>query len=128
MRLEPCVYGTQWLVKNGQLHLILNQRSQDMLAANGWNTMQYAALLCMMAYVNDLIPGTMTHIIGDCHIYDRHMPLIEELISQEPVACRPKFEIHSDKKDFYALTLQDFSVTGYEYNKNTNLGKIPIAV
>ena len=80
MRLEPCAYGTQWLVKGGKLHLILNQRSQDMLAANGWNTMQYAALLCMFAQVAGLEVGTLTHNIGDCHIYDRHVPLIEKLI------------------------------------------------
>ena len=78
MNLEPCAFGTQWLVKEGKLHLILNQRSQDMLAANGWNTMQYAALLCMVAQCVDLKPGTLTHNIGDCHIYDRHVPLIEK--------------------------------------------------
>ena len=77
MALEPCVYGTQWLVKEGKLHLILNQRSQDMLAANGWNTMQYAALQCLFAKVCGLGVGTLTHNIGDCHIYDRHIPLVE---------------------------------------------------
>ena len=80
MNLEPCAFGTQWLVKGGKLHLILNQRSQDMLAANGWNTMQYAALQCMVAQCVGLKPGTLTHNIGDCHIYDRHVPLIEKLI------------------------------------------------
>lgn len=34
MGLEPCLFSTQWIVKQGKLHLILNQRSQDMLAAN----------------------------------------------------------------------------------------------
>ena len=90
MALEPCVYGTQWLVKEGKLHLILNQRSQDMLAANGWNTMQYAALQCMFAQVAGLEVGTLTHNIGDCHIYDRHIPLVEKLIAAEPMDVSPK--------------------------------------
>ena len=79
MNLEPCAYGTQWLVKEGKLHLILNQRSQDMLTANGWNVMQYAALQYMFAQVAGLEVGTLTHNIGDCHIYDRHIPLVEKL-------------------------------------------------
>lgn len=127
MNLEPCVYGTQWLVKQGKLHLILNQRSQDMLAANGWNTMQYAALLCMFAHINDLEPGTMTHVIGDCHIYDRHMPLIEKLIKREPVECSPKLIIDSSSKDFYELKVKDFELKDYRYNPES-LGKIPVAL
>ena len=127
MNLEPCVYGTQWLVKEGKLHLVLNQRSQDMLAANGWNTMQYAALLCMLAHVNDLEPGTMTHVIGDCHIYDRHMPLIEQLIKREPVECSPKLVINSSCKDFYQLGVKDIELLDYKYNPES-LGKIPVAV
>lgn len=127
MHLEPCVYGTQWLVKEGKLHLILNQRSQDMLAANGWNTMQYAALLCMFAHVNDLEPGTMTHVIGDCHIYDRHIPLIEKLIKREPVDCSPKLVIDTDCKDFYKLGVKDLKLIDYKYSKE-DLGKIPVAI
>ena len=101
MNLEPCAFGTQWLVKQGKLHLILNQRSQDMLAANGWNTMQYAALLCMFAQVAGLEVGTLTHNIGDCHIYDRHIPLIKKLIEAEPMDVSPKLVINNPTKNFY---------------------------
>lgn len=128
MHLEPCAYGTQWIVKNGKLHLILNQRSQDMLAANGWNTMQYAALLCMFAKCSDLEVGTLTHNIGDCHIYDRHIPLIEKLINAKCVDVCPKLIINNDTKDFYKFKIEDFSIEGYDYNKEINLGKIPIAI
>jgi len=128
MNLEPCAYGTQWLVKGGKLHLILNQRSQDMLAANGWNTMQYAALLCMFAQVAGLEVGTLTHNIGDCHIYDRHIPLIEKLIEAKPMDVHPKLVIKNDTKDFYDFKVEDFEVIGYDYNKDVNLGKIPVAI
>ena len=128
MNLEPCAYGTQWLVKGGKLHLILNQRSQDMLAANGWNTMQYAALLCMFAQCTGLEVGTLTHNIGDCHIYDRHIPLIKKLIEAEPMDVSPKLVIKNDTKDFYDFKVEDFEIQGYNYNKDIKLGKIPVAI
>ena len=117
MNLEPCAYGTQWLVKGGKLHLILNQRSQDMLAANGWNTMQYAALLCMFAQVSGLEVGTLTHNIGDCHIYDRHIPLIQKLIDADSIECKPKLIINNKTKDFYKFKIEDFKIENYDYNK-----------
>ena len=128
MNLEPCAFGTQWLVKGGKLHLILNQRSQDMLAANGWNTMQYAALQCMVAQCVGLKPGTLTHNIGDCHIYDRHIPLIEKLIEAEPMDVTPKLVINNDTKNFYEFKVEDFEIQGYDYNKDIKLGKIPVAL
>ena len=128
MNLEPCAFGTQWLVKQGKLHLILNQRSQDMLAANGWNTMQYAALLCMFAQVAGLEVGTLTHNIGDCHIYDRHIPLIQKLIEAEPMDVSPKLVINNPTKNFYDFKPEDFEIVGYDYNKDIKLGKIPVAI
>ena len=127
MALEPCVYGTQWLVKEGKLHLILNQRSQDMLAANGWNTMQYAALQCMFAQVAGLKVGTLTHNIGDCHIYDRHIPLVKKLLEAKPMDVKPKLIIKNPTKNFYDFKVEDFEIEGYDYNKDVKLGKIPVA-
>lgn len=128
MNLEPCAFGTQWLVKEGKLHLILNQRSQDMLAANGWNTMQYAALVHMFAQVSGLEVGTLTHNIGDCHIYDRHIPLIEKLIEGKSMDVSPKLVINNPTKNFYEFKVEDFEIQGYEYNKEMKLGKIPVAI
>ena len=128
MRLEPCAYGTQWLVKGGKLHLILNQRSQDMLAANGWNTMQYAALLCMFAQVSGLEVGTLTHNIGDCHIYDRHVPIIEKLIEADSMDVTPKLIINNKTNNFYEFKVEDFEIQGYDYNKDIKIGKIPVAI
>ncbi len=128
MELEPCAYGTQWLVKEGKLHLILNQRSQDMLTANGWNLMQYTALQYMFAQVSDLEVGTLTHNIGDCHIYDRHIPLVEKLISAEPMEVTPKLVIKNPTKNFYEFKVEDFEVEGYDYNKEVKIGKIPVAI
>ena len=128
MNLEPCAYSTQWLVKGGKLHLILNQRSQDMLTANGWNVMQYAALLCMFAQVSGLKVGTLTHNIGDCHIYDRHIPLVKKLLEAKPIEVIPKLVIKNPTKDFYEFKVEDFEVQNYDYNKEVNIGKIPVAI
>lgn len=128
MNLEPCAYGTQWIVKEGKLHLILNQRSQDMLAANGWNTMQYSALLYMFAQVADLEPGTLTHNIGDCHIYDRHIPLVEKLLSAKPIDVSPKLIINNPTKDFYQFKVEDFEIQGYDYNKDVQIGRFEVAI
>lgn len=128
MNLEPCAFGTQWLVKEGKLHLILNQRSQDMLAANGWNTMQYAALQCMIAQCVGLKPGTLTHNIGDCHIYDRHVPLIEKLIEAKTIDVSPKLIINNATTNFYDFKVEDFEIENYDYNKEIKLGKIPVAI
>ena len=128
MALEPCAFQTQWLVKENKLHLILNQRSQDMLTANGWNTMQYAALLCMFAQVLGLEVGTLTHNIGDCHIYDRHIPLVKKLIEAKPVECSPKLIIKNPTKDFYEFKVEDFEIQNYDYNHDIKLGKIPVAI
>jgi thymidylate synthase len=127
MNLEPCAYGTQWLVKENKLHLILNQRSQDMLSANGWNTMQYAALLCMFAQCSGLKVGTLTHNIGDCHIYDRHIPLVKKLLEAKPMDVSPKLIIKNDTKDFYSFKVEDFEIEGYDYNKDVKIGKFEVA-
>lgn len=128
MALEPCAYGTQWLVKGGKLHLILNQRSQDMLTANGWNVMQYAALQYMFAQISNLKVGTLTHNIGDCHIYDRHIPLVKKLLESKPMNVNPKLAIHNNTKDFYDFKVEDFEIQDYDYNKEIKIGKIPVAI
>ena len=127
MNLEPCAYGTQWLVKGDKLHLILNQRSQDMLAANGWNTMQYAALLCMVAQCVGLKVGTLTHNIGDCHIYDRHIPLIKKLLDAKPMDVSPKLIIKNPTTNFYDVKVEDFEIQDYDYNKDVKIGKFEVA-
>ena len=125
MALYPCAYSMTFNVSGKKLNAILNQRSQDMLAANNWNVVQYAVLTMMMAQVSGFEPGEFVHVIADAHIYDRHVPVIEELIKNEPKPA-PKFLIDPEVKDFYAFTRDSFQVEGYEFHEFT--GKIPVAV
>ena len=125
MALYPCAYSMTFNVSGDRLNAILNQRSQDMLAANNWNVVQNSVLTIMMAQAAGLKPGELVHVIADAHIYDRHVPMIEEIIKNEPKAA-PKFIIDPTVDDFYKFTRDSFKVEGYEFSDFT--GKIPVAV
>ena len=125
MALYPCAYSMTFNVSGNVLNGILNQRSQDMLAANGWNVMQYAALLWMMAQVSGFVPGELVHVIADCHIYDRHVPLIEKIIQNEPLPA-PKVTLAPTVTDFYSFTKNSFTVENYQYHEFNE--KIEVAV
>lgn len=127
--LDPCAYSMTYNVteENGQLVLnaILNQRSQDMLAANGWNIAQYAILLMMVAQVSHMIPGQLIHVIADAHIYDRHVPMIEELLQRETYDA-PIVKLNPEINNFYDFTTDDLIVENYQFG--AQIKNIPIAV
>lgn len=125
MALYPCAYSMTFNTSGNKLNAILNQRSQDMLAANAWNVAQYAALVHMMAQVSGLEAGEFVHVIADAHIYDRHVPIIEELISREPYDA-PEFVMNKDITDFYQFTKNDFSLENYKFHDFS--AKIPVAI
>ncbi len=125
MGLAPCAYSMTFNVSGNKLNAILNQRSQDFLTANNWNVCQYAVLVHMMAQVTGFEAGELVHIIADAHIYDRHIPLVEELISK-PVFDAPKFVIDTSIDDFYKFTKESVSFENYQYNEFKV--KIPVAV
>ena len=128
-RLDPCCFNFILNVteENGQLVLngILNQRSQDMLAANGWNVCQYSIFLMMLAQEAGMVAGELIHVIADAHIYDRHVPMIEELLSREEHSA-PKVYLNPEVKNFYDFTTKDLIIEGYEYGEQ--IENIPIAV
>lgn len=125
MNLYPCAYSMTFNVTGDKLNAILNQRSQDVLAANNWNVVQYAVLLHMIAQVSGLKAGELVHVIADAHIYDRHIPLIRELISREPYPA-PTFWINPEIHDFYDFTVDDVRLDNYQ--TGPQIKNIPIAV
>ena len=125
MNLYPCAYSMTFNVTGKKLNGILNQRSQDYLVANGWNVLQYAILLHMFAQVCDLEVGELVHVIADAHIYDRHIPMVEELIQRE-VHEAPIFKINPDVKDFYDFKVEDFIFENYEHGPQ--IKNIPVAI
>lgn len=131
MNLYPCAYSMTFnCTKNKEtgklvLNTILNQRSNDVLAANNWNVVQYAVLTHMIAQVCDMEAGEFVHVIADAHIYDRHIPIIEELIQREPLPA-PKFRLNPDVKNFYDFTVNDVIVE--DYRTHEQIKNIPIAI
>ena len=131
MHLYPCAYSMTFNVTKNEetgkmvLNGILNQRSQDVLAANNWNVCQYSVLLHMLAQVCDMEIGEFVHVIADCHIYDRHVDAIKELISREPFDA-PKFWLNPEIKDFYQFTKDDVRLD--DYQTGPQITGIPIAV
>lgn len=131
MNLYPCAYSCTYNVTQHAgdaaptLNLLLNQRSQDILAANNWNVCQYAILLMMVARHAGMIPGQLVHVIADAHIYDRHVDIVRELISR-PRFPAPRVTLNPDKRDFYSFTTDDLIVENYQHGPQVN--NIPIAV
>ncbi len=124
MHLYPCAYSMTFNVTGNKLNAILNQRSQDMLAANNWNVVQYSALLIMLAKTAGLEAGELVHVIADAHIYDRHIPIIEKIIANDPYPA-PKL-IVADKTDFYEFDRNDFALDNYRYHAFDE--RIPVAI
>ncbi len=125
MNLEPCAYSMTFNVTGNKLNAILNQRSQDILAANNWNVVQYSILVHMLAQVCGFEAGELVHVIADAHIYDRHVPVIEEMINR-PQFSAPRFSLNPEIKDFYKFTIDDIKIENYE--KNPQIKNIPIAI
>ncbi len=125
MNLYPCAYSMTFNVTGDRLNAVLNQRSQDMVTANNWNVVQYAVLVHMLAQVSGLKAGELVHVIADAHIYDRHIPIAEKLMSAMQYPA-PRFKMNEDIKDFYEFSVDDFALEDYKY---TPLGeKIEVAV
>ena len=125
MKLYPCAYSMTFNVTGSKLNGILNQRSQDMLVANNWNVCQYAVLLHMFAQVSGLETGEFVHVIADAHIYDRHIPIVEEIIAREPFDA-PEFEMDKSIDSFYNFTTDSFALKDYKYHEFKI--KIPVAI
>lgn len=125
MKLYPCAYSMTFNVSGNVLNAILNQRSQDMLTANNWNVCQYAALTMMLAQVSGLVAGELVHVIADAHIYDRHVPLVEEIL-KNPQQPAPRLQIDPAVQDFYAFDRDSFSLPDYRFSDFDK--PIPVAV
>ena len=131
MNLYPCAYSVTYNVTHAAgearptLNMVLNQRSQDILAANNWNVCQYAILLMMVAQAVGMEAGVLLHVIADAHIYDRHVDIVRELIAR-PQHEAPTVRLNPDVTDFYQFTTDDLIVEGYSHGPQVR--NIPIAV
>lgn len=131
MNLYPCAYSVTFNVTKKKdhdkltLNAILNQRSQDVLAANNWNVVQYAVLVHMLAQVSGMEPGELIHVIADAHIYDRHVDIIKEMIKR-PTYPAPRFCLNPEIENFYDFTTGDITIENYQAGEQ--IKNIPIAI
>ena len=125
MNLYPCAYSMTFNVSGDTLNGILNQRSNDMLTANNWNVVQYAVLLIMFAQVSGFKAGELVHVIADAHLYDRHLPIVEQIIQNVPKKA-PVLKVDPSVRNFYDFTVDSFKLEDYEYSKLET--KIPVAI
>ena len=125
MNLYPCAYSMTFNVTGNKLNAILNQRSNDMLVANGWNVCQYAVLVHLLARCSGLEVGEFVHVIADAHVYDRHVPIVKEVISREKYPA-PKLVIDEGITDFYQFTTDNIRLEGYQFGEKVK--GIPVAV
>lgn len=120
MALNPCVWNTQWIIKEGKLHLIVGVRSNDMALGNPFNVFQYYVLQRMIAQVTKYNMGTLTFNINDAHIYERHLePLTEQL--KQPDFAAPTLWVNPDIKSFYDFKIEDFELIGYEHGPSIKM-------
>jgi thymidylate synthase len=125
MHLYPCAHSLTFNVTGKKLNAVLHQRSSDVLVANNWNVCQYAILIHMLCQVCHLETGELIHVIADAHIYDRHIPIVEEMIKRTPLPS-PTLRINPDVKDFYAFVPEDFILQ--DYKTHAPIQKIPVAI
>lgn len=127
--LLECAFMTQWNVNShGELNMILYQRSQDFLVANNWNVVQYAALQMFVAKCCGLAPGELIHMIGDCHVYNKHEEEAHILLNRDFGAIHTPTLLIGDQH-FYEADLSNFAMIDYDPKSfgNTQL-KFDVAV
>jgi thymidylate synthase len=113
MALYPCVWHSQWLIKEGKLHGIIGIRSNDLALGNPFNTFQYYVFQRMLAQVTGWAVGTLTFNINDAHVYERHIEPLQEQLAREPFAA-PKLWINQYVKNFDDFTIDDFILVNPE--------------
>jgi thymidylate synthase len=69
----------------------------------------------MFAQVSGLKAGELVHVIADAHIYDRHVPMVKEIIEHEQYTA-PKLVVDPTITDFYKFTVDSFQLVDYKYN------------
>ncbi|MBR2528342.1 MAG: thymidylate synthase [Blautia sp.] len=116
MALYPCAYSMTFSVIGHKLNAILNQRSQDMVTANNWNTVQAAMVVYAMSSAYGFEPGELVHVIANCHLYTRHIDIARSLMEKEELPA-PAFWIDPDIRDFYSFRSDSFRLDNYRYHE-----------
>lgn len=127
--LAPCMHTHTFSILEDKLYLSSTQRSVDVPLGLGFNTIQVAWLLMIMAQITGLKPAVARHDLINCHFYDDQLELIRDVqLKREPYPL-PKLNINPDIRSLKDLetwvTLDDFELVDYQHHEPI---KFPFAV
>ncbi len=115
--LRPCLYGYQFSLLNGTLHLHATQRSCDVPLGLNYNQAQVYTLLAVMAKITGNKPGKAYHKIVNAHVYEDQLDNFKEHMTRTPSEEKPRLilpEKLSCLEDVTTwLTPDDFEVVNY---------------
>lgn len=105
MALPPCHLLYQFLVNQSkrEISMCLYIRSNDVGLGTPFNLTEGAALLHLVGRLTGYTPRWFTYFIGDAHLYENHVDMLQEQLRREPFPA-PKLVL-SDR-------IPDFAVTG----------------
>jgi len=118
--LASCMHTHTFSILDDKLYLTSYQRSDDLPLGHGFNQVQVAWLLMIMAQITGLKPAKAFHKIVNAHIYEDQLELFKEVqLNREPLPL-PTLRINPDIKSLEDLetwvTLEDFELEGYEHH------------
>lgn len=119
MNLVPCAYSSIWNIIDGRLNCMLVQRSADYPVGVPFDTTEYAVLTHLFARHLNVVPGKLTHVMADSHIYINQVDGVNqqlEAYGSMPFSQRenrPKLSI-TGSSDFWKVKLDDIHVENYD--------------
>ena len=120
MALPPCHVLSQYIVKDEELTTILYQRSGDVGLGIPFNIASYSFLTHILAKHCNLKAKEFIHIIGDAHIYEEHVPVLEEQIKNEPLEF-PTINILNKHENIDDYCLENIKINNYKCHKKMNM-------
>ena len=119
MALPPCHLLYQFGIQGNTLNLSMYQRSCDVPLGVPFNIAGYSWLLCVIAQLTGLKPGTFTHFMHDIHIYENQLELMKEQVRRTPYKL-PKLWINPEIRSLDDLqtwvTPDDFKLIRYKHH------------
>ncbi len=128
MALPPCHLLYQFLVNPsaGEISLCLYIRSNDMGLGAPFNLAEGAALLHLIGRLTGYTPRWFTYFIGDAHIYENHVPMLQEQLCRSPFPAPqlilseriPDYRVTREYQPQWLehITPDDFQLSGYRHH------------
>ena len=128
MALPPCHISYQFYVRessdNTYLDCMMYQRSGDVFLGVPFNIGSTATLTYIIAKLTGILPGKITIVIGDAHIYASHTEQVEKQLARTPKAF-PTLSFTRDINDINDLKYADFKLEHYKCHPSIRADMVP---